>query len=44
MRQISPDNYLKEAWNLMIVVLTIFIAVEIPLRLTLDLLLGDFSI
>ena len=44
MRLISPDSYLKEAWNLMIVVLTIFIAIEIPLRLTLDYSIGNFFI
>ena len=44
MRLISPDSYLKEAWNLMIVVLTIFISIEIPLRLTLDYSIGNIFI
>ena len=44
MRLISQDNFLKEIWNLIIAVLTIFIAIELPLRLTLDYSIGNIYI
>jgi voltage-gated potassium channel len=44
MRLISQDSYIKEIWDLIIVVLTIFIAIELPLRLTLDYSIGNIFI
>ena len=34
---ISPDNPYKKAWDMIITVLALFIAIELPLRLSLDL-------
>ena len=44
MRLISQDSYIKEIWDLIIVVLTIFIAIELPLRLTLGYSIGNIFV
>ncbi|MFH1100731.1 MAG: cyclic nucleotide-binding domain-containing protein [Methanobacteriota archaeon] len=33
---IDPDRYFKESWDIIIAILTIFLAIEIPLRLAFD--------
>lgn len=41
MRLISQESIQKELWDLIIVILTIFIAIELPLRLILDYNIGN---
>lgn len=43
-KTIDPDSYLKETWDLLIVILTIFIAIELPLRLALNYVITNIYI
>ena len=36
LKLITPDSSLKEAWDLIIIILTVFIAIELPLRLAFN--------
>ena len=44
LKTIAPDSFLKETWDLIIVILTIFIVIELPLRLSLNYDIGNIFI